>query len=109
MNTVPPANEIEYVSQVSICEIFNESQYPEMIANKQLKRKYLWNEHLKHPERKKEPRCTRSQVIRYSDKGQWIVEIHRYLRRDGTIGGSGSLDPKRLRIGNKIIILDTYS
>lgn len=58
---------------------------------------------LSQPQRKGEPPGTRSQFIRYLDRGgQWVVEIHQYLRPDGTLGGSGKRDPKRLRIGNTI-------
>lgn len=52
-----------------------------------------------HPsaERSGEPYCTRSQIIDYWDShGEKIAEVHRYLRPDGTIGGSGLPDPKVL-------------
>ena len=64
------------------------------------------NDHLKNPAEREEPTCTRSQAIRYFDAdGRWIVEVHRYLRPDGTLGGSGRADPKRLRLSNRILIL----
>jgi hypothetical protein len=54
-----------------------------------------------------EPAGTRSQFIRYSNNaGQWVVEVHQYLRPDGTIGASGRPDPKRLRIRNTVYIFD---
>lgn len=44
-----------------------------------------------------EPYCTRSQIIEYWEWiGQMIAKVHRYLRPDGTIGGSGLPDPKVL-------------
>ena len=65
--------------------------------------KFLRDSHLKKPEEKQEPHCTRSQTIRYTDKaGTWVVEVHQYFRPDKTIGGSGRPDPKRLRIGNTV-------
>jgi hypothetical protein len=85
--------------------MFNESQYPSMIADGLLIPKFLRDAHLKEPQKRKEPWCTRSQMIRYSDKsGQWVVEIHQYLRPDKTIGGKGRPDPKRLRIGNTVFV-----
>ena len=103
----PPADEVEYISPKSIREIYNRSQYPSMIAGGQLNSLYLRNDHLKEPEKRGEPPCTHGQTIRYSDMdGQWVVVIFQYLRPDKSIGGSGRPDPKRLRIGNKIFIVD---
>jgi len=76
-----------------------------MIANGQLVPKYLRNDHLQEPQRKGEPYCTRSQMIRYLDSsGQWVLEVFQYLRPDKTIGGGGKPDPKRLRIGNTVFV-----
>ena len=78
-----------------------------MIAEGQLMPKLLRNAHLKQPEEIREPYCTRSQMIRYSDKaGHWVVEVHQYFRLDKTIGGSGRPDPKSLRIGNTVFTVD---
>jgi len=86
--------------------MFNESQYPAMIAAGQLVPEFLRNDHLKEPEKRKEPFCTHSQFIRYSDHaGQWVVEVHQYLRPDKTIGAGGRPDPKRLRIGNTVFAI----
>lgn len=82
--------------------MFNESQYPDMIARGKLVPEYLRDDHLKEPEKRKypEPHGTRSQIIRYSDSnGQWVVVVHQYLRPDGTLGASGKQDPKRLPSG----------
>jgi hypothetical protein len=44
-------------------------------------------------------------MIRYYDShGQWLVEVHQYLRPDNTIGASGKAEPKRLRLGRDIYI-----
>ncbi len=65
--------------------------------------KLIRNKVLRHPEMKGEPPGTRSQLIRYLDqKGSWVVEVHQYLRPDGTLGASGRPDPKRLRLGGII-------
>lgn len=43
--------------------------------------------------------CTRSQILAYEDPpGKQIAVVHQYLRPDGTIGGSGRPDPKRLMV-----------
>ena len=100
-------DEVKYVSKESIRHMFNESQYPSMIKKGELLPKFLRNIHLTRPEEKGEPYCTRSQMIRYSDKaGNWVVEVHQYFRPDETIGASGSPDPKRLRIGNTVFAVD---
>ena len=78
-----------------------------MIHNKQLRSQFLHNQRLRHPERVNQPTGTRSQVIRYVDaNGKWVLVAHRYQHPDGTIGASGRLDPKRLRIGNTIFVAD---
>jgi len=49
------------------------------------------------PDLSGEPYCTRSQIIEYRRAtGHKIAKVHRYLRPDGTIGGSGKPDPKVL-------------
>jgi hypothetical protein len=46
---------------------------------------------------KDEPPGTRSLTVSYvDDAGHRIFLVHFYLRPDGTIGGSGKLDPKWL-------------
>ena len=89
--------------------MFNDSQYPRMIAEGLLKSEYLWNGHLQNPEDWQGPWCTHSQTIRYLDnQGQWLVEVHQYLRPDGTLGASGIPDPKRLRIGDTVYALERH-
>ena len=59
-------------------------------------REVLWKERHPAPERSGEPTCTRSQMISYVCGGTEIARAHRYLRPDGSIGGSGKPDPKLL-------------
>jgi hypothetical protein len=76
-----------------------------MIANGALTAQYLRDAALRNPASVGEPPGTRSQVIRYVDPtGQWIVEVHRYLRPDGTLGAGGRPDPKRLRLAGVIYV-----
>lgn len=74
---------------------FNNSQLARSLET--LDRKYLRNAVLKDPSSRSEPKGTRSQTIRYSKGGQWLLEVHQYLRPGNTIGGKGLPDPKRIR------------
>ena len=66
-----------------------------MIANGTLAAQYLRDAILHNPAAVGEPPGTRSQVIRYVDSaGLWIVEVHQFLRPNGTLGASGRPDPK---------------
>lgn len=106
---MPPhlPDNVERVPPNTICRMFNESQYPKMIADGLLVPKYLRNAHLKEPEKVGEKHCTRGQMIRYLDNsGQWVVEVFQYLRQDKTLGASGKPDPKRFRSGNTVFIVE---
>lgn len=49
------------------------------------------------PPRANQPSGTLSQMIAYRDKdGTELASAHRYLKRDGTLGGSGRADPKSM-------------
>jgi hypothetical protein len=97
--------EPKYITFEEIRQLFNESNYPALIRTGQLRPEYIRNQPLKDPLQKNEPAGTRSQIIRYRDRnGQWMVVVHQYLRPNGTLGGSGLPDPKRLRIGNTVFI-----
>lgn len=54
-----------------------------------------------------EPFCTRSQIVAYFDRhGAEVARAHRYLRTDNTLGASGKPDPKRIREGNVLYIVE---
>jgi hypothetical protein len=60
----------------------------------------------RHPSRTKagEPHCTRSQMIQYRRRDGYAVALaHRYLRMDGSVGGSGRPDPKRIYLASEIL------
>lgn len=51
-----------------------------------------------------EPPGTLSQMVWYFDSQMnRVALVHRYLRPDGTIGGSGRPDPKRLILDDEIL------
>lgn len=55
-----------------------------------------------------EPYCTRSQMVSYRDDlGTPIAKCHRYLRPDGKIGLSGLPDPKQVRVGDEVFLLNS--
>jgi len=55
----------------------------------------------------RQPPGTRSQIVAYYDlrTRRKLVLCHRFLRPDGTLGGSGQLDPKRVEHGGIVYIL----
>lgn len=78
-----------------------------MISEGELTAEVLSDRHLKKWKERGEPECTRSQVLRYSTlDGQWMVEVHQYLRPNGSLGASGAPDPKRLRLEDRIVVVD---
>lgn len=100
-----PSEQVKRVPPETIRTIFNNSQYPGLIDSGDLAPQMLSDRVLQNPHLRGEPPGTRSQTIRYIDiAGQWVVEIHQYLRADGSLGASGKPDPKRLRIAGTIFI-----
>lgn len=54
-----------------------------------------------------QPTGTRSERVNYVDhNGRYVATVHQYRKPDGTLGASGLPDPKRVRIGNVVYILD---
>lgn len=103
MPPAPPT--VVYESAASIRKRFNESQIPMQIQSGELVETFLHNKELDCPEPWQGPPGTRSQIVRYaSPGGEWVATVHRYLRPDGSLGASGKLDPKRLRIGGIIYV-----
>jgi len=92
-------DKVVIISPQEIRAKFNASEYA---ALKGLTSQVFRDKELKNPEPWQGPPGTRTQYIRYSKGGQWVVEVHQYLRPDGTLGGSGMPDPKRLRMGGFI-------
>lgn len=83
--------------------MFNDGNFLELIESGQLTSTILHDEVLTNPQKNQGPPGTRSKIIRYlNNEGQLVVEVAYYRRPDGSVGASGKLDPKRVRIGDTI-------
>ncbi len=84
------------VSPRELRELFNAGRFWERVKEGELTEK-LDREGHPSPRFSGEPPCTRSQVIAYiNSSGHRVAVVHQYLRKDGTLGGSGKPDPKKL-------------
>jgi hypothetical protein len=84
-----------YVPAEALREMFNEGRYWELAKQGQLHEK-LYSE---GPPQKAsgEPPGTLSRIVVYLDlAGRQVAVVHQYLRKDGSLGGSGRPDPKKL-------------
>jgi hypothetical protein len=76
-------------------QMFNEGGYWELAKQGQLHEK-PYSQGPPEP-RSGEPPGTLSQIVAYLDsQGRQVAIVHQYLRKDGSIGGSGKPDPKKL-------------
>lgn len=96
----PPSIRVERVSARTLQAIFNQSQYPELIASNSIEKITIRSALMGNDEvlrKKKLPIGTKSEIIVYRDKGKNLyVKIHQYLCPDGTLGCSGKPDPKSM-------------
>ena len=109
MTSHPHNPQIVNVSAVRIREIFNTSQHATSIENGEYLEVFVRDDVLQDETARKKnlPLGTRSQYLRYFNlRRQWMVEIHRYLQPDGTLGASGRPDPKRVNMGDVIYKYD---
>jgi|SRR5579872_3287792 len=92
-----------YVPAETLRNIFNEGGYWELAKQGKLHEK-IYSE---APPQKSshEPPGTLSQIVAYLDlKGRQVAIVHQYLRKDGSLGGSGRPDPKKLFHGGTIYV-----
>ena len=85
--------------------IFNDGGFLERLQRGELRAVLLRD---RHPslEGAHEPFCTRSQAVAYLDaNGTRVALVHQYLRTDGSIGGSGLPDPKRILSEGEILFV----
>ena len=60
---------------------------------------------VRNPHPRQGPPGTKSQYIRYFDaNGEFVADVHQYLRPDGSLGASGRPDPKRMVVGDELWI-----
>lgn len=84
------------ISFEELRQLFNNGRYWERLQAGQLHSRCRREGHPAPPE-SGQPYCTRSQEVSYFDKDdQEVARVHQYLRPDGTLGGSGRPDPKRV-------------
>jgi len=82
--------------------MFNDSTIPDQIKSGQLRKKIMSQRH-STPVRSGQPLCTYSQILSFWDsQGNKVAICHQYKRPDGTIGGSGKPDPKRIMVEGTI-------
>ena len=95
MTDEPPER---FVSPSELRRMFNEGDFWRRAEAGEFEKEILRDGHPSAP-RAPEPICTRSMIIAYVDSGKEMVAVvHQYLRTDGTLGGSGRPDPKKLFI-----------
>ena len=105
----PPVQSRIYVSATRLRQLFNESQYPELILQNQLEievdNSYLLSELAL--QEKSLPPGTISEIIRYRDLARNLyVMVHRYVLPDGSLGASGKPDPKAILLDGTMFCWD---
>jgi hypothetical protein len=99
---VPP---VKYVSASDLRALFNNGRYEDLVGYGVLSEKPIREG---QPAAKaNQPPGTKSQVLAYLDaEAKQVAIVHRYLRPDGKLGGSGKPDPKKLLHNGTLYILD---
>jgi hypothetical protein len=81
---------------------FNEGKYLDRVKSGEFSPHIGYEGH-PSPPKSGQVFCTRSQFISYYDaEHNKVFSVHQYLCPDGSIGGSGTPDPKELRIDDTI-------
>jgi len=109
MDSFEAAND-RHVSSTTIQRAFNEGRFYERARSGELAVRVHENSlhfNRRQARTRREPYCTRSQMVSYFEQsGRKVAVIHQYRRRDGTLGASGLPDPKWLRVLDEIWIAD---
>src|SRR5262245_22652175 len=102
-----PPERPRFVSAIELRRLFNDGPYQAMIADGRLSPEFLRDAHLRAPDDKGHPACTRRQTIRYRDgDGNPVVLVFQYRLADGRLGGSGRPDPKRMWIEGEVLLAE---
>jgi hypothetical protein len=96
---------IKYVSATELRAYFNEGRYDILVAygalSEQLIREGV------PASSANQPPGTKSQVLAYINPSRrQVAVVHQYLRPDGTLGGGGRPDPKKLWHNGTLYIVD---
>jgi len=92
------------VSAETLRKIFNDGGYWELAKQGKLFEKEYYSS--PSPKSSGEPPGTLSQIVAYLDsQGRQVAIVHQYLRRDGSVGGSGRPDPKKLFHNGKLYVV----
>lgn len=93
----------EWVTLETIRQAFKSCQLWERVKSGEFYQTVFKERHPR-PAPKREPFCTWSQMLVYwTQNGQPLALVHQYLRPDGTIGGSGKPDPKRILVSDRLL------
>ena len=106
----PDITKFPRVSAMALRDMFNRSGLDDQVKSGEVVEILVENNHPSAPVAD-EPFCTRSQMVEYRKRSSWeaLALFHRYLRVDGTIGASGLRDPKALRVGTLVYMLEDAS
>ncbi len=86
------------VTRHELNRLFNSGEYVERVQSGSLTTTLKRNSHRQRPTPTL-PYCTRSQIVNYYDaSGERVAVVHQFLLPDGSLGGSGTPEPKRLWI-----------
>lgn len=96
--------EIRPVDAATLRELFNEHDFWGRVVDGELFRLTL--EEGAAPLRANQPPGTVSRIDAIYDKGAKVAEVHYYLRRDGSLGGSGKPDPKAIVVEGVLYVLE---
>jgi hypothetical protein len=98
--------ERRYVNADEVRRLFNEADYWGKTQTGELREQVVYDA---RPRRSSgQGTGTRSQRVIYTDQnGRQVATVHQYLKPDGSLGGSGRPDPKRVRIGNTLYLVST--
>ena len=104
------ASRIVYVVAETIRQRFRDSGQLAQVRQRSMSEELyevIWSDSLAPP-KAGQVAGTRTQMVRYFRRsdGALMAIVHRYLRPDGTLGASGLPDPKWLRDGDQILVLD---
>lgn len=95
------------VSSEELRRLFNEQRIYECVQSGHFRTVLVKSAHPTSPRAPNCPVCTHSQMVDcYDQFNRKVAQVHQYLRPDGTLGASGRPDPKEVRIGDCLYVLN---